>query len=254
MKLENANKDILPIRLKEEPVVEAVWEVRIKSVKGALAEVLSGILFNAFKDNAPEIVRLPTADIPSPIIDKVPNFRYFPKVRLEAGNKFIQIGDRVVSVSCRRPYPGWNDFSKYIRRVIHIVSGVGMIECLERFSLKYMDMIQLDRFPGLRCLDVDLRVDGYEMDDRPVLIRTEISENKFVHVLQVVSSAEIKIHKEVLRGVLVDIDTIRSMREDEGWSVIERELDEIHLASKKMFFSILRSDALQYLGPEYGGE
>ena len=243
----------IPARLKKEPLIEALWEARFTSSKEPVADLLPGIVFKALPGKYPNIVRLPAADIPAVIAEHDPNLRFVPKVRLEGGNQAIQIGEHVISLSCRRPYSGWEVFSTDIRTLIRVIRDTGLIERPERFSLKYIDLIQVEEPPRLDLLNLELKIGDYEMENRPVQLRTEINDDDLVHIIQIVSPAEASIPGEPdrFRGVLVDIDSIRLMRERECWIDIENSLDLVHLSSKKMFFGLLTEQTIEELEPEY---
>ncbi len=249
------NKKI-PIRLKKEPLIEAVWEIRFAGTKPSIADLLPGLVFKALPDRYPNVVRLPYADIPGPIVESDPMLKYVPKIRLQGGNQAVQIGEHVVSLSCRRPYSGWKIFSDDIRRLMEIIEDTRLIDRLERFSLKYIDMIELDHPPSLNCLNLELKMIEYEIDTRPVQLRTEIKEGDLIYIIQIVSPAEASIPGESgrLRGVLLDIDSIRPIKENESWHDIDKHLDDVHLLSKKMFFDLLTSETINNLEPEYEEE
>jgi uncharacterized protein (TIGR04255 family) len=243
----------MPVRLKKEPLIEAVWEIRFTSTKPSAADLLPGLVFKALPDKYPNIVRLPSAGIPAPAVEHDPKLRYVPKIRLEGGNQAVQVGEHVVSLSCRRPYSGWKTFSEDIRTVITIVRDTGLIDRLERFSLKYIDLIELDQPPSLGFLDLELKMGGYEIDTGPVQLRTEIKEGDLIHIIQVVSPAEAFIPGESGRvsGVLLDVDSIRPMKENESWPDVDSHLDDVHSSSKKMFLGLLTPETIDNLEPEY---
>lgn len=243
----------IPARLKKEPLIETVWEIRFTSTKPSVADLLPGLVFKALLDRYPNIVRLPAADIPAPIAEHDPNLRYVPKIRFEGGNHAVQMGEHVVSLSCRRPYSGWKTFSADIRALINVVQDTELIDGLERFSLKYIDLIELNRPPDLSCLNLKLRMGVYEINTRPVQLRTEIREGGLIHIVQIVSPAEAALPGEPKRisGVLLDIDTISPIKENESWADIESRLEEVHFSSKKMFFGLLTAETIKELEPEY---
>jgi len=210
-------------------------------------------MFPALKEKYLNIVRLPAADIPAPVVEHDPMLRYAPKIRFEGGNQAVQIGEHVVSLSCRRPYSGWKLFSKDIRAVIEIIRHTGLIDRLERFSLKYIDLIGLDQPPSLSCLNLQIKMGAHEIGVRPVQLRTEIKEGDIIHIVQIVSPAEVTIPGEPGRfsGVLLDIDSIRPLKENESWPDVKNHLDDVHLSSKKMFLDLLTPEAIDKLEPEY---
>jgi len=243
----------IPEKLAKEPLIEAVWEVRFSSKKQAVSELLPGMIYQSFPDRYPNTVRLPVADIPASIVEQDPSLRYIPKIRLEGGGEAVQIGEHVFSLSCRRPYSGWKSFSSDIRKLISVVSNTSLIDHLERFSLKYIDLIQFPEPPDLGCLNIDLKLGGHPISVQPVHIRTEIKEGGLMHIIQVVSPAEASIpgNSAVLKGVLLDIDTIATVGKNDSWDEIEARLETAHLASKKTFFNLLTAETIERLEPEY---
>ena len=245
----------IPVRLKKEPLLEAIWEIRFSAAKSSIADLLPGMLFKVLPGRYGNIVRLPAADIPAPIVEHDRNLRYAPKIRLENGNQAIQIGEHVVSLSCRRPYSGWNQFSADIRDIARAVQDTGLIGTLERFSLKYIDLIELEHPLGLDCLNLVLKLGEHEISTKPVQLRTEIKENDLIHIVQIVSPAEVDLRgtEGRLKGVLLDIDTIKPLVERESWDALDRRLDDVHTACKKTFFSLLKPETVDKLEPEYEG-
>lgn len=245
----------IPVRLKKEPLLEAVWEIRFSGARSPVADLLPGMLFKSFPGKYDTAVKLPVADIPAPVVEHDPNLRYVPKIRLEGLNQAVQIGDRVVSLSCRRPYSGWARFSADIRELAKAVQETGLVDRLERFSLKYIDLIELEKPVGLAHLNLDLRMGKYELAAKPVQLRTEIKEGDLVHIVQIISPAEVGLPgmEGRLKGVLVDIDSIKPMADGESWDVLDQRLDEVHASCKKMFFNILKPETIEALEPEYEG-
>lgn len=246
----------IPIRLNKEPLLEAVWEIRFASDSSApVGEMLPGILYQALTADHPvKVVRLPSADIPRPIAQHDEGLRYLPTVRLEGpeGDPFIiQVGERVVTLNCRRPYAGWAAFSERVRRLSQLLQTTGLIHRPERFSLKYIDLIELDPQPSLASLEASLAVAGHDLVNKPVQLRTEIHQPPFIHILQVASPVDVMIAgKEPHQGTLVDIDTIHAAG-GEFWETLEERLVLAHDQSKQLFFDLLTEAAIERLEPVY---
>jgi len=81
----------IPIRLKKEPLLEAIFEIRFTGAKQSVAELLPGLIFKAMPEKYPETVRLPAADIPARILENDPNLKFVPKIRLQNQNQAIQL-------------------------------------------------------------------------------------------------------------------------------------------------------------------
>lgn len=245
----------IPKRLKREPLVEAVWEIRFASDRASpVGQLLPGMIFEKFRQHYPRLVRLPAADIPRPVAEHDLALRYVPTVRLEAPDSpfSIQVGERVVTLNCRRPYAGWNVFSDRIGDLADLLHRSGLITAPERFSLKYIDLIELDSPPSLASLEISLTVAGHSLAAKPMQLRTEIRDEPFVHVLQVATPVDITLGAsgERLRGTLVDIDTVHPAGED-FWEKLSERLGQCHASSKQLFFSLLTNQAIERLEPEY---
>lgn len=147
--------DIKPIpkRLKIEPLIEVIWEIRFHSKMNSLVEILPGILYTEFKEHYTNIIKLPHSELPSSVLKHDPNLRYVPTIRLEGDPYAIQIGEHVVSLSCRRPYSGWPKFGEQIKLLTRKLKETQLLTEPERFSLKYIDIISTSQAQDLSVLD-----------------------------------------------------------------------------------------------------
>jgi hypothetical protein len=77
-----------------------------------------------------------------------------------------------------------------------------------------------------------------------------------MHIVQIVSPAEVSLPgvQDRLKGVLLDIDTIKSLNNKESWDGLDGRLDDVHMACKRMFFSLMKPETVNKLEPEYTGE
>lgn len=159
----------------------------------------------------------------------------------------------MVSLNYRRPYPGWAKFSCHIRELAEAIQQTGLIVLLERFSLKFVNLPEQP--VTLNGLNIVLRTGQYELDARPIQLMTEIREASLIHVIQIISPAEIKLSgpEDGLKGVLLDMECIKPMSEGESWDVLNKRLDEVHKAGFRMFFDLLKPETLEVLEPEYEG-
>lgn len=243
----------IPLRLGREPLIEALWEIRFSSENASVADLMPGMIFKALSGKYGKLVRSPVADIPAPIVQRDPGLQYLPTIRLEDSNQAVQIGGRLVSLSCRRPYSGWIRFSADIRELVEVVRSTGLVDRLERFSLRYIDLLDAVQPQGLGCLNLEFKLGAHEMVARPVQLRTEIAEGDITHIIQIASPAEVAIpgSPKRLKGIVLDIDSSLMLGDDASWDELERRLDAVHAACKKMFFSLLRPETIAALEPEY---
>lgn len=242
----------IPKRLGKEPLLEALWEIRFSSDKESVVELLPGLIYQAFQGEYQKIDRLPAADLPLPIRQQDSTLRYTPTVKLEGVSYAIQIGEHVVSLSCRRPYTGWAQFKSKILELSEKLRETGLITKPERFSLKYIDIIPEATQPSLEPLEIELKLGNRSICRNHVQLRTEIRDKDFINIIQIVTSAHASIPTgEQFDGVLCDIDTIYIGNDGGFWEDFSNNLDKAHDCSKYHFFHLLKEDTIKVLEPEY---
>jgi uncharacterized protein (TIGR04255 family) len=245
--------DALPRRLRKEPIVEAIWQARFDNAMG-LGDIVPGMLFSALQKSHPGLQprRLPLADIPEAIAKLDPNLRFTPKLLLEEpGGSFLwQVGDRVITLNCRKPYVGWARFKDAIVELTRIIEGSGQVDPPQRHSLRYIDMLAGELADDLSVLKVAMQVGALAVRNR-VQLRVEIPEVDCQHVVQVATEAELRLAGEELTGTVVDLETYAT-EPAETWSAVREQLDNLHDRSKGLYFrQILTEASIQKLDPEY---
>lgn len=111
--------DRIPKYLGKDPLIEASWQLIFEPAPNLpIGDLLPGILFTTFQSRTADLQlhRLPLADIPAPVAVLDPNLRHAAKYRIEAEKSsfLFHVGDRVVTINCRRPYVGWESFKPEI--------------------------------------------------------------------------------------------------------------------------------------------
>jgi uncharacterized protein (TIGR04255 family) len=133
-----------------------------------------------------------------------------------------------------------------------VLKETDLLTCPERFSLKYVDVIPVRDTPSIEPLEVILKLGNHELSDRPVQLRTEIREDKFLHIVQIVSPVQVTLPTaEKFEGVLVDIDTICQHEPGDFWLDFNELLDQAHGLCKRLFFRLLKANTIKRLDPEY---
>lgn len=244
----------LPKKLKKEPLIDAVFEVRFTSAFPA-GSVLPGMLFGKL-DGDKKIEQLPLSQLPNVMRDADPNLRFAPLSRLDWRRFYINVGDRSVSVGFKHPYPGWDSFKPAIVEVMNILKGADILRSVERYSLKYIDLLpETDLAKQASFVNFDVTLAGHKLEKEAFHIRLEIPRDGFMHTVQVLSSATATLHTgESRQGLIVDVDTIANQQEvsfDELLSGFSDKLDAIHKANKEVFFDCLKQQTITALEPEY---
>lgn len=244
----------LPMTLEREPLVEAIFEIRFAG-SPQLADLLPGLLFGKF-DPKPKSHRQPAADIPQPIRASDPNLTFAAVTRLELERFNIMIGDRNVIVGCKLPYPKWAVFKEQILKLTNLVAELGLTNEVERFSIKYVNLISAPNFTEqIAKVDIALRIGALEVLDNHMNLQVHHHENDIVHIITVISGASAKLpNGKTAQGIVVDVDSIRNIKPMAFGKFVEgleSELETLRQANKAKFFGCLRTETIDEMGPKY---
>lgn len=244
----------LPKTLDREPLVDAVFEVRMGGAPH-LADLLPGALFGQLTPK-PTIQRLPAAEIPQPIRDQDPNLVFSPVIRLDWGEFTISFGDRNLVIACKLPYPKWPGFKKAIMSIIGKVAQVGIAGPVERYSLKYVNLIQAPTLEDqISKINMAVRLGEVEAKSDHVSVQVHRNEGDTLHIMSVVTGAQGNMPDgKTVFGAVVDIDSIRTVRfSDLGTfaAQLEPAVESLRQANKTKFFSCLTDATINEMGPKY---
>ncbi|MDR2127770.1 MAG: TIGR04255 family protein [Burkholderiaceae bacterium] len=247
---------IIPKRLKREPLIEAIWQIQFEPAPSqSVGDILPGVLYAELKAHHPglRLHRLPIADFPAPVVQLDPNLRFAAKYRMEEQDKpfLFQVGDRVLTLNCRKPYSGWSAFKEKIHLLIEIVEKSGLIPRPRRHSLRYLDLLALHPAPDLSALQISLKVGQQKIHGLPLQLRLELPDGNCTHVVQIVTPAETRFPDGSQTGSILDMETFATATPD-GWNVVKNQIDHLHDRSKSLFFEkLLTQEAINALNPEY---
>lgn len=248
--------NMIPKRLKKEPLIEAIWQVQFEPATGApIGDLLPGILFTALRNEHPnlQLQRLLSADIPAQMAQIDPNLRHIAKYRMEEQNSpfMYQVGDRIISLNCRRPYVGWATFKKKILSLVQIIESSRLVPAPLRHSLRYIDFLTLEPAPDLSSLQLSLKLGAFDIQALPLQARVELLDGTCIHIVQVATPAQVGFPEGMKEGSIVDLETF-STENPKGWNDITKQINHLHERSKALFFeSILTTQAIEMLDPEY---
>ena len=250
-----------PKKLEKDPIIECLFEMRFRTASGiAASEILPGIIFNQFGSKYPRTSSLPASQIPKDIRLHDPNFKYTPTFKMENDQFAIMLGENVVSLSCQRPYVGWDKFKPQILSLCQAILKSGIINHIERLSLKYINLIEnIENSHGLNLLDSKISIGAFDLNEIGCNLRIEIKNQEIIKIVAIASSAQVNIQKTQtqLTGLLFDIDSIFII--EGGWnasqfeSLFDQKLDEVRENEKNIFFSMLLQNTVDHYGPIYEG-
>ena len=88
--------EILPTKLKKEPIVDAVFEIRFKSV-APVSMILPGVFFSRL-DGEKTLSELPAAQIPKHVRDIDPNLQFAPTQQIQWNGFVISFSDKSIVI------------------------------------------------------------------------------------------------------------------------------------------------------------
>jgi uncharacterized protein (TIGR04255 family) len=238
----------IPSKLKNDPIVEALFEVRFTS--SDISEITIGKLasFPNWANSSSQ--RLPFADIPAGIRENDPNLAHQPVLQLQRADnaRVIKIGPRVLSYHALRPYPGWVTFepelSASAEHVFNILKDVTAI----RFGFRYTNLLTKDHFIN-RISDLNLNVSvagnaltaPFNLNYQRVLDQTH---NSIVRV----ASTEFVQNASPELTALVDVDIFSpSDFASTDITTARNWIGDAHRYLKQEFFTLLPADIIDKL-------
>jgi uncharacterized protein (TIGR04255 family) len=242
----------LPVKLEQEPLVDALFEVRINPLS-PLADMIPGFLMHDLGSGA-SMTRLPAADLPYPVRKQDPNLQNAPLLRIEWGNYFISVGDRNVVISCKMPYPKWPHFKATILDILGRIAKLNPEGAVERFSLKYVNVIPATDYANqIGKVRMEVKLGDLHVSNQHVSLQVHEKTADAIHIYNIVTGAEARINEgKTTAGILVDIDSIRILNlaslKDLA-SNIEASLEALRQENKAKFFSCLTQPTILEMGP-----
>lgn len=247
-----ANK--LPIKLSKEPLLDSVFELRFAD-NLPLSSILPGLFYDKLAGEK-TIEQLQLSTFPKQMRDNDPNLKHAPLTRVTWNNFLLLIGDYSVIVGCKMPYPGWAKLKETILMVVDILKAVEGIKSIQRYSLKYVDLLPYKNLRDqIAAVKLKIQLDKHSLENEVFQFRIEIKQGAYINLVQIVSNATAtSLDKTKKEGLVVDIDTIcvvDNVKIADFVIDLQNKLDEIHQLNKNMFFSCITSKTLEELGPIY---
>lgn len=243
----------LPLILEREPLVDAVFEVRLKN-SPPLADILAGYLAHVLNPK-PVLTRMPGADFPQALRASDPNLQFVPLQRLEWGDYFIALGERNIAISCKMPYPKWPQFRKAIQDILTAILPLELRGTVERYAVKYVNVLEAPTIAEqLSKIRLDIQLGDVHLENEFFSLNMHHREGDVLHLLTVVAGAQAAMSDgRVVFGIVVDVDSIRQVAIDfnDFIATLDNDLHELRQLNKAKFFSCLRQSAVEEMGPIY---
>lgn len=251
------SKPKIPSRLGKEPLVDVIFELRFSST-APVSKILPGILFTKLTsaEQPVSVNDLPIAQLPEAMRRSDPALQYAPLVALDWGQFSVLVGDSSICVGCKMPYPGWTALRTAILRVVNEVNAAGIVQSIDRYSMKYVDLIEKpDTGSQVSSLNWNVRVGSHSLEEGIATVRLEIKRDNIIHIVSIQTGVSVEIPGRGQKiGVVVDTDSICNVEKldmADFLGEIESNLNDIHSANLEVFFDCLTPETIDYLEPEY---
>lgn len=242
----------LPEKLGKSPLIEVAFEIQFESTMPSAGDLLIGLLYSKMKSEYPDVKALPLAGVPREIKAQTPELRYKTSHRLAGKFNFVSIGDQVVSLSTVK-YPGWTKFKGMAQSLVAEVESTGLIKRIERFSIRYINVIDIkEKSNELSLLNTRIELGGGAFSERGFQLRVERDIGRFTVITQLAAGTTAKnsITGKEVTGLLVDVDTVSVNLGGEFTQDRESVLEEAHSIAKQTFYNLLTEATIQRLEPQ----
>lgn len=236
----------LPQRLAKDPILEAIFEVRFKSSIPAVSELLPGMLYPILKGIVGTPERLFPMDLPADFLESNPELKYQPRVRMRGDQFAVLIGDSSIIISCPRPYVGWIEFKKIILTVLNSLRDTNLIESVERYSVKYVNLLPgADLAEQFSLVNYTAHLGRHDLTQSASSTKVEIIEDGLNNLIEIRANATVHIPAgDNFLGLLLGVDTI-CLKPTEFWEQLESNVEAVHLKEKSIFFNLLTDKAIK---------
>jgi len=240
----------IPKKISPCPIIESIVEIRFSS--RAPSEAIFGIIYNEFKDEFPNLEKLPILQIPDQLRENDPNLRFRPTHKLSNNNLMIQVGPQVFALVNVHEYLGWEMFSEHIYRVFSKLFTTIKFEKLIRIAVRYINL-----FKGINIFEhsnMKIALNDEPFTGNEINFTSVINADDCINRLVMLNKSEVVVDKSYYSGSVIDIDTVlKSYPENitSNVEILKKCIEKAHVEEKKLFFSLIQQSFLNTLNPEY---
>jgi uncharacterized protein (TIGR04255 family) len=240
----------LPKKITPCPIVEAIVQIRFSSMLPS--EAVFGVVYSKVGSDFDKVNNLPILQIPEIVRAKDPNLTYQAHYSLIKENFPVQlnIGPRTITFSNTNKYIGWGSYYSFIEETLDKINDTNVIHLPERIGVRYINFFDtqiLDR------VNLNLSIQDHEVKSESTHIRTELFDDDYQLVIQIVNNQNVTIQGKNNFGSLIDIDC--SYNYEESNSSLKDSflnvIDKAHDKEKENFFGLLLEEFLSDLNPVY---
>jgi uncharacterized protein (TIGR04255 family) len=243
---------MIPAKLKDDSIMEAIAEVRFDFPPGELEEVVLGRLLDFPEWSSMTIKeRLAAAEVPHGIRQSDVSFKFQPHIELRnpKANYSARLGPNVVALHFKAPYPGWNElFFPTVQMAVKAVCHTIKTATVKRLGLRYVNTLTSSRhhLSQLFDLEVSLTVKGKKVKE-PVFINYLTEKNDLKVATRIVSPSLVMVPLPEKTTAVIDVDVSHEPQSVWNEEQIVSWFDRAHTAEKEEFFGLIPSSVTEKL-------
>lgn len=237
----------IPTKITPCPIVEAIAELRF--VTNLPDDAVFGVIYNKFHDEFGKPKNLPVLQLPEAIRSQDLNLKYAPHYKFHKGDYIMQVGPKVFSLANVKEYVGWDTFSDNIKETFEKLSSLEIVDKIERFGLRYINLFADINIYEKSMLQIQLEDKNLFKNDNNLSIVMKTGD--FASKLVMVNNAQVKLQipEKATKGSIIDIDV--SLERRIKFENMNELIENAHKEEKKLFFSLLKPAFLKTFKPEY---
>ncbi|WP_186202916.1 TIGR04255 family protein [Burkholderia gladioli] len=253
---------IFPSKIENSPLIASTAEVRLgKAVSNSL---LVGKVYPALQARYSEVSVLPASSLPEEMLSKNPSLSYLPHYTLKTpgAKTAVQLGPKMLALT-GEPHLRQSDMMGELHVILQQVEGLGLLDHVERISLRYVNLFE-NMSPN-KCFDLSADLNGHSVIEHLSNVRFNIPIDKFSVEIICVSDATVQDGDDFGEsedgsasrgervGAVLDIEVWTNQLpspDSSDYTIKMAEMFlEAHRIAKRTFFDSLKDELIESLGP-----
>jgi uncharacterized protein (TIGR04255 family) len=244
----------IPKRLKQNPVLESIAEVRF--ISSLPPETIIGLVYENVKDKFGEPKSLPILQLPAALREKDPKLKYQACYRFEKPGNVLLVGPYIIALSTA-PYSDWPATTPLLSELLTKFHKIKLLQSVERIGLRYVNFFEnLNIF---NHITLSIEINEQSIAERSIVLRTEAKVNGFTVITNVTNAAVANTAGssttgQTKHGSILDLDIVKECPELRGDSIpmeLLRLFTEANKFADDAFFGLLKEEFFSKFEPEY---
>ena len=179
----------IPTKITPCPIVEAIAELRF--VTNLPDDAVFGVIYNKFHNEFGKPDKLPVLQLPEAIRSQDQNLIYTPHYKFHEDAYIMQVGPKVLSLANIKEYVGWDTFSDKIKETFEKLSDLEIVDRIERFGLRYINLFADINIYEKSMLQIQLEDKNLSKNDNNLTIVMKTGD--FASKLIMANKARVKL-------------------------------------------------------------